>query len=627
MSQAISWIVLSLVSPHARAEEPTPAPEAPAAAPEPAPKPSEPKWYEVLKVRGYTQFRYDDLPTFVENDALVNGQGDRYIGEGVGIGIRRARLVLSGDVHPRVGIYLQVDFAGVIADNYHVPQMRDWYSDIYLTGNKALRLRVGQSKIPYGFENLQSSQNRLALDRADPINSALKDERDLGVIAYWAPPEVRKRFKELVEDGLKGLGDYGVLALGAYNGQTANKFDDNGNFHVVARLTYPVVLGSQIVELGAAAYTGMYRVSTEAEEDGTTWLIDDEEGDVLDQRVGAHLVWYPKPFGLQAEYNLGNGPAQTGETPARIGSEPLSGGYVQTMVKIDDVAGTVALIPFVRGQIYDGGRKHETNAPVYAIRELEFGAEWQIVKPIELTLSYALSERTSPDYPHPQEEGHLFRGQLQINYLGQVASSRRSADRRLRRSELGGELGDREPDEPDEGDRDQPVGAGDQLGQDHREQIEGRVQTDRAEQPPGSPARHRPPHHQRQPDCPITIDTRETPDQRELRDPRAGGELRGKVLRREEDDQHEADGELQPEDERLRPSVARPASSASRRPSGSHGQGSAGTRSTGTFSSTRAAVSDSAVPQSVGSGRGRRGRTPPPRRAARRRSPAARRAR
>ena len=88
---------------------------------------------------------------------------------------------------------------------------------------KEYRFRVGQSKVPYGFENLQSSQNRLALDRADPLNSAVANERDLGVFFYWAPEEIRKRLSALVSSGLKGSGDYGVLGLGTYNGQTANR--------------------------------------------------------------------------------------------------------------------------------------------------------------------------------------------------------------------------------------------------------------------------------------------------------------------------------------------------------------------------------------------------------------------
>jgi hypothetical protein len=49
--------------------------------------------------------------------------------------------------------------------------------------------------VPYGFENLQSSQNRLALDRSDALNSAVKDERDLGAFYYYTPLATQAMFQ------------------------------------------------------------------------------------------------------------------------------------------------------------------------------------------------------------------------------------------------------------------------------------------------------------------------------------------------------------------------------------------------------------------------------------------------
>jgi hypothetical protein len=89
-----------------------------------------------------------------------------------------------------------------------------------LSFDTKFRLRVGQSKVPFGFENLQSSQNRLTLDRNDAL-SAVANERDLGAFFYWAPSKIRERFAMLVKDGYKGSGDYGVFAFGVYNGQTS----------------------------------------------------------------------------------------------------------------------------------------------------------------------------------------------------------------------------------------------------------------------------------------------------------------------------------------------------------------------------------------------------------------------
>src|SRR5690606_29785979 len=122
---------------------------------------------------------YNRLPSLDRNDALVNAQGDKYMGAGSGFGIRRARLVFFGDVHPQVAVYLQADFATAAGDQSHFVSIRDWYTDVALDAKKEFRLRIGQSKVPFGFENVQSSQNRLAFDRNDPLNSAVKDERDL----------------------------------------------------------------------------------------------------------------------------------------------------------------------------------------------------------------------------------------------------------------------------------------------------------------------------------------------------------------------------------------------------------------------------------------------------------------
>lgn len=393
-----------------------PAPVPPVAAPPPGEEKKKDKpWYETLRLRGYTQIRYNRLPSFRVNDSLINEQGDRFLGKDTGFGIRRARLVISGDVHPHVSIYLQPDFASVIGDQYNVAIMRDWYADIFVDAKKEFRFRVGQSKVPYGFENLQSSQNRLALDRNDGINSALKDERDLGVFFYWAPAHIRERFKFLVDSGLKGSGDYGVVGLGVYNGQTANRAERNNSPHAVARVTWPFLFGSQYVEVGAGGYYGRFNLSASPRDDAPFALA--RGGNLVDARAIVSLTVYPQPLGFQAEYNVGRGPSLgTGpDAGLLIDSRHLRGGYAQLMYKLDGVLG-VSLIPYLRGTLYQGGKKFETNAPRYDVRELELGAEWQIWKALELTAAYVIADRTSSRYPYEQEQGHVTRLQLQFNY-------------------------------------------------------------------------------------------------------------------------------------------------------------------------------------------------------------------
>ena len=380
------------------------------------PKPQSPPWYELLKIRGYTQLRYNRIPTFDDNDRIINDQGDKYIGNGSGFGIRRARVILYGDVHERVYVYLQTDFASAIGDQNHVAIMRDWYADVFLDAAKEFRLRIGQSKVPYGFENLQSSQNRVPFDRNDAINSAVKDERDLGIFAYWAPAATRALFKRLVDDNLKGSGDYGVLGLGVYNGQTANRFDRNDNFHVIGRLTYPFQIGNQILELGGGGYTGLYQV-TLAEDSG--FYTRDADASIRDARAYGQLVLYPQPLGIVVEVNGGVGPqmGRPGDADRNeIKSRELFGGYAQLFYMIRGLGGTVSFTPYVRGTYYNGGKKFETNAPYYRVRELEFGIEWQLIKALEVTAVYTITDRTSSKSPYDRQKGHIARVQLQFNY-------------------------------------------------------------------------------------------------------------------------------------------------------------------------------------------------------------------
>lgn len=378
-------------------------------------KPDEPKkdvpWYEKIKIRGYTQFRYNRIPGANRNDELRNSQGDRFLGKDNGFGIRRARLIIYGDVHERVSIYLQPDFASVIGDQLNVAILRDWYADIFLTKDKSLRVRVGQSKVPYGFENLQSSQNRLALDRNDALNSAVKDERDLGMFVYWAPKEIRDRFKHLVDSGLKGSGDYGVLGVGVYNGQTANRPAAGDNMHGIGRVTWPFKFGEQFVELGGGGYFGRYRTTVETAKGFTA-----AEKDIKDARLFGTVVVYPQPFGFQAEGTYGSGPSLGEKETRRIEERRLFGGYAQLMYKIDHLLGTESLIPYARATYYEGGKKFDSNAPKHIVKELEIGVEWQLIKALEVVLAYDMAHRQVFQEKPYDQKGHVGRVQLQFNY-------------------------------------------------------------------------------------------------------------------------------------------------------------------------------------------------------------------
>ena len=371
----------------------------------------EKKWFDKISLGGYVQLRYNGL--LQSNPDLDCEQCDKSWGGDNNFFFRRLRLRFSGDVNDHMYFYIQPDFAiDASTGNQHFGQIRDAYFDWSVDKNKEFRFRFGQSKVPYGFENMQSSQNRLAFDRNDAINSALSNERDLGVFFYWAPKVVRERFAHLVKSGLKGSGDYGVLGLGVFNGQTANKPEENENKHIVARLTYPFLLKSgQIIEPSIQAYTGK-AVVTKLTKGVKS---ENKENEFLDQRVAGTLVVYPQPFGLQVEYNIGKGP-EFGISDSTIRVRNLKGGYVLLNYKL--AIKDHLLYPFVRHHFYEGGKKFETDARSYRVKEWEFGIEYQPFKNLEFVAMYTISDRLQNDFHlmNDHQKGSLLRLQVQLNY-------------------------------------------------------------------------------------------------------------------------------------------------------------------------------------------------------------------
>ncbi len=366
-------------------------------------------WFELINIRGYAQMRYNKL--LETNPDLGCEQCDRSWGGDNSFFIRRGRIIFSGNVHDRVYIYIQPDFASAAGTTNMIFQIRDAYFDLALDDNKEYRIRFGQSKVPYGFENMQSSQNRISLDRNDALNSAVSNERDLGVMFYWAPKEKRKLFSDLISQGLKGSGDYGIIGFGVYNGQTANRSEANNNQHVVARVTYPFEFkNGQILEPGIQGYKGKYIVTTKS-----TGVSTDYNAEYDDERVAASIVLYPKPFGFQAEYNIGTGPEYNTVTNS-IDQKNLSGGYCQAMYNIK--IKNHVLFPFVKYQVYKGGKKHELDARSYDVKDLEIGLEWQPFKNFELVADYTISNRRYEDAikNNNLQQGSLLRLQAQFNF-------------------------------------------------------------------------------------------------------------------------------------------------------------------------------------------------------------------
>ncbi len=388
----------------------------PAFAQDTLPKPTTPAkkehWYDKISMRGYTQVRYNRL---LETNPDLKFDGDKSVGDKGSFLIRRARIIFSGDVHKHVFLYFQVDFASSPSSSVvHYGQIRDLYADIYVDTAKVFRFRVGQSKIPFGYENMQSSQNRLALDRADALNTAVPSERDLGAFFYWTPRKAQERYQFLSDKGLKGSNNYGVFGIGVYNGQGMGKPELNNNLHAVARLSYPFGFRKQIFEIGIQGYTGFYTLESGQ---ATSTVKKNATSTYRDQRAAFTIALAPQPFGLLAEYNVGESP-QYDVRMDSIASRHLRGGFITVFYMFKVPKTKMVLLPYTRVQYYSGGVKSATDAKALKVNEYDFGLECQFSKNLEITASYVYSIRNSSDKAKEfyNQDGNLLRLQLQFSY-------------------------------------------------------------------------------------------------------------------------------------------------------------------------------------------------------------------
>lgn len=396
----------------------TPAPAAPTQVATAAPSAKREKWYDRIRLRGYTQLRLNEIVsgdrTAPDGVARLRSVHDSGIGDDTGFTFRRIRLVLQGDLGDRVSFYLQPDFATAVSSQSvgerreGFLQLRDAYFDAFLDPDKRFRLRFGQSKVPFGWENMQSSSNRIPLDRSDAINSGIPSERDIGVVAYYTPQQVDDIWERLTRDGQKLFGNYGAFGVGIYNGQGINREEANDAVMAVALATWPFEIGGgRVLEVGGSAYTN--RVQPEVRTGGVS------DTAFTDERIGLHAILYPAPIGFQAEWNWGRGP-EYDRTLRAITTKPLHGGYVQAMARVK-TSPVGPFMPYARWQTYRGGWKAAVNSPRLETDEIELGIEFQPVPALELTLAYARMDRAEADERRlGRAEGDVIRTQLQLNY-------------------------------------------------------------------------------------------------------------------------------------------------------------------------------------------------------------------
>lgn len=191
------------------------------------------------------------LPVTVQFGGLLQVQGEggdpgdvRFDG-GDRVYLRRARLNATALFPEHFTARLELELAGNLSKT---SSLRAQVTDGYVEWNRfpAFSARIGQSKTPYGFEQLYSDSHLPTIERS-LANDRLTAGRQLGLGAY----------------GAAGPVGYGV---GFFNGNGANNnFNDNGNFLWTGRLSVspvrdaPTSLGALTVSFGLDGLTSRDR--------------------------------------------------------------------------------------------------------------------------------------------------------------------------------------------------------------------------------------------------------------------------------------------------------------------------------------------------------------------------------
>jgi Phosphate-selective porin O and P len=373
-------------------------------------------WYERFSIKGYVQLRENFLFDKEGGDWLH--PGDRSVGEDETFFLRRGRIALSGEPTEDLFLYLQPDLSSKPGPGDFAIQLRDLYADYYFTKTRDWRLRFGQTIIPYGFVNLQSSSRRAPLERPEALNSGAEGERDNGFFVYYSPSESRERFELLTKHGFKGAGDYGVVGGGLYTGQGLNRSDRNGEVHSVLRVDYPFQLAlDTFLEVVASAYYGRFVPGVEPYAWGASTVSPTlPEDGIIDSRGSLAVILHPAPVGFEVEWNAGRGP-ELDTIQGAVRERSLAGGYMLINYRLESGCGD--FLPFLRYQTYEGGRKFAANAPLVKVIEWDLGTEWSPTENLEFTFQYSYTPRRTDSKEFPYKdlvEGHRLGVQVQVVY-------------------------------------------------------------------------------------------------------------------------------------------------------------------------------------------------------------------
>lgn len=309
-----------------------------------------------IQLSGYTQVRYR---SFVES-----GKAD-------GFDIRRARLDLRGNVSKVWGYRLQFELAGT-------PKILDAYAEAKL--NDYFKFTIGQTKIPFSFENLTSAAKLDFIDWSLVVDALVARGTDVSGNQVGRDIGIQLG-GTLIQQENRSLLDY---RFGIFNGGGINTADKNDNKDFAARLVVHPIAG---LDLGASLYNGKRFIPEQ-----TSGTVTTPARNVDRDRYGFELVYKYQNLNLEGEYIHG-----TDDNIDREGYY-LKAGYYFVPKKFQLVA---------KYDFYDPNLDVDKNASNWYV----FGANYYFNSNAKLQFNYTIKEEQGPSI-----DNDLATLQLQINF-------------------------------------------------------------------------------------------------------------------------------------------------------------------------------------------------------------------
>lgn len=308
---------------------------------------------EKVKLSGYVQAQ------FTSDDAADPETDFR---------VRRARLKIEAPVTDMAALTLQVDATRSV-------DLKDAYLDLGHSSD-VWRLRLGQSKVPFMYEVLESSSSRLEPERTALATTLFPGERDQGA---WM------QLSNILGDSIPGA----TLDVGFQNGAGANTADNNDNKDVVARLRVPI--GNTPPEK-----------STEADSVYTAYLngeLTDSKTSVTTDKtfVGGGISKVFGPVWLRGEAIAGK----------QLGHDIL-GWYAHAAYEILGTSGTV----FARYERFDENR----DASGDLFKNLTLGYKHQVDPKTRAILAYEFRDPDPGYSKFAKTDGNALTLRLQVKY-------------------------------------------------------------------------------------------------------------------------------------------------------------------------------------------------------------------